>query len=422
MLRAIKIKLYPNKEQTVQFNKLLGCYRFVFNNCLQYKKDSYDKDKTSENLASLGKYFHNNLTKQEQYKWLSEQNTKVLKQAIINMLEAYKRFFDGKGKIGFPKFKSKHDNKLTCRFPIDAISKRNDYGSGKLSLANIKNVKFRCSDKYKNYLAKYKKGIKSATLTKTKSGDYYLSILVDGCIDKQLPKTDNVLGIDLGIKHFVITSDGEVFDNLKLMRTNEKKLVKLQKQLSKKQKGSNNRNKARIRLAKAYEKLNNKKKNYLHEISNSLLNENQVIVMEHLNVSGIMKNHKLAKSIQELSLYEFRRIMDYKSKWYGRELVIINRYFASSKLCNICGFKNNFLSLHDREWTCPQCGTVHDRDINAALNIKAEGLRIIGSRTTKLTLVENLTMDDKVVIPLKSSGSLKQEELNLLDIGVTNFL
>lgn len=410
MLKAIKIRIYPNKTQTTQINKLLGCYRVVYNNCLTLKINKYKEDKTSLNLKQLSDYFHNTLTKSEEYNWLNEQNTKVLKQAMINMLEAYKRFFDGKGKVGFPKYKSKHDNKLSCRFPLEAISKRNNYDSGKLSLANIKNIKFKCSDKYKDYLIKHKDGIRSATLSKTKSGDYYLSILVNGSIDKVLPKTDCVIGIDLGVKDFVITSEGEVFDNLHFHKKNENKIKRLQRQLSRKVKGSNNRNKARVRLAKVFEKQTNRKQNYLHYISNSLLNENQVIVMEDLNVSSLLKNHNLAKSIQEMSFGELRRMIEYKCRWYGRELVIINRFYPSSKLCNVCGFKKKDLSLHDRSWICPHCGSEHDRDLNAALNIRDEGLRIIGSRTTELTLVEIGSVDDRLGNEvLKSIQSVKQE-------------
>jgi len=184
----------------------------------------------------------------------------------------------------------------------------------------------------------------------------------------------------LGIKDFVITSDGETFENIKIKRNNKQKLNKLHKQLSKKQKGSKNRNKARIKLAKFYEKLNNQKENYLHSVTNSLLNENQVIVMENLNVSGMMKNHKLAKSIQELSLYRFKQILVYKADWSDdRQVIEIDRYFPSSKLCNVCNYKNNDLSLSDRQWICPQCGTNHNRDHNAALNIKNEGIKILST-------------------------------------------
>jgi putative transposase len=231
-----------------------------------------------------------------------------------------------------------------------------------------------------------------------------------------------VIGIDLGIKDFVITSEGETFKNLKLIRNNKKKLKKLHKILSKKQKGSNNKNKARIKLVRYHEKLNNQKENYLHYVTNSLLNDNQVIVMEDLNVKGMMKNHKLAKSIQELSLNRFKEILKYKSEWSGRSVVEINRWFPSSKLCSSCGFKYDKLTLSEREWTCPTCGTHHNRDHNASINIKNEGLRIlkigssleepsIGHCLPELKLVDNPTMDDRLCTAkvLKSSGWMKQE-------------
>ena len=377
MLKAIKIRLYPNSDQEDYIANLLGSYRKVYNLALNYKKEAYDNDKTNINLKELGKEFHNNWTKSDEYFYLKEHNTKVLKQAIINMLDSYKRFFVNK--TGFPKFKSKHNTKQSCRFPINAISKKNNYESNKLTLTKqLKNIKFRTSDRYKRYLTKYKLGIKSATLTRTKSGNYYLSILVDGDLTKTLPKPNNdIIGLDLGIKDFIVTSEKTKFENIKVRRNNEKKLSKLNRKLSKKQKGSNNKNRARIKLAKYHEKLNNKKENYLHHIANQLLDENQVIVIENLNISGMMKNHKLARSIQELSLYRFKEILRYKSKWYGRDLIEIDRFYPSSKLCSSCGFKNNDLKLSDREWTCPKCKSVLDRDYNAAINIRNEGQRII---------------------------------------------
>ena len=210
MLRAVKIRLYPNRTQTEQFNKLLGCYRFVYNQCLARKINSYKETGTSENLSTLGKFVHHKLLKDDNFIWLREQNTKVLKQAVNDMLSAYKNFFERH--TGYPKFKSKHDNKQSCRFELGAISKRNDYTTYKLSLANIRNIKFRCNKKSAEYLQKYKQNIKQATLSKLPCGEYYLSILVDGSLThKGLKDTDKSVGIDLGIKDFVITSEGEVF-------------------------------------------------------------------------------------------------------------------------------------------------------------------------------------------------------------------
>ena len=376
MLRAIKIRLYPNKIQTEQFNKLLGCYRFVYNQCLARKIKSYNENKISENLSTLGKFIHHELLKDDNYIWLREQNTKVLKQALNDMLRAYKNFYTLH--TGYPKFKSKKDNKLSCRYEIGAISKKNDYTTYHLSLANIKNIKFKCSKKYAEYLQKHKLNIKHATLTKLPSNEYYLSILVDGnLIHKNIKYTDNAVGIDLGIKDFVITSEGEVFNNIHFTKSKLNKIKRLQRQLSRKVKGSNNRNKIRIKLAKLYKNITDKKQYYLHYISNTLINENQIICMEDLNVKGMLKNHKLALSIQEMNFGEFRRILEYKSRWYNRQLVFVDRFYPSSKTCNHCGYINKSLKLSDRQWICPNCGNIIERDYNAALNILNEGLRIL---------------------------------------------
>lgn len=393
MLRAIKIRLYPNKQQELYINQLLGCYRKIYNMSLAYKKDKYEKDKINCNLKDLGHEYHQVWTKNTEYSYLNQHNTKVLKQAMINMLDSYKRFFINGN--GYPKFKSKHDNKQSCRFPVEAISKRNDYQSNRLTFTSqIQDIKFKCSDKYKNYLTKHKDNIKSATLSKTKSGEYYMSILVDGDLLREVNKPKNdIIGLDLGIKDFIVTSDNQKYENLKLRRNNEKKLKKLNQKLSKKQKGSSNKNKARIKLAKFHNKLNNKKENYLHTVTNQLLNENQVIVIEDLNVKGMMKNHCLAKSIQELSINRFKEILTYKSFWYGRDIVEVDRYYPSSKLCSVCSYKNDSLTLKDREWKCPVCGVNHDRDYNAAKNIMKEGERIIGIRYAEFKPLESSSLE-----------------------------
>ena len=408
MLKALKIRLYPNKTQEVQINKLLGCYRFVYNQCLNKKITSYEKYKTSENLTSLGHYLHGYLTKQEEYSWLTEQNTKVLKQSIIDMLDAYKCFFEQHN--AYPKYKSKHDNKQSCRFPLETISKRNNYEDRKLSLANIRGIKFRCSDKYINYLMKNKEGIRSATLSKLPCGQYYLSILIDGDLLKQVQQSQNTVGIDLGIKDFITTSEGETFENKHFKKSVNDRLKKLQKQLSRKQKGSNNRNKARLRLAKLNKKINDSKLNYLHEVTNILNNENQVICIEDLNVKGMVRNHRLAESISEMNFGGFVRILEYKASWYGRVVVKVDRFYPSSKTCNYCGYIKKDLKLSERQWVCHECGEIIDRDYNAACNIRDKGIEIlVGSRTPELTLVENPLMDERSVMNLKSNDSLKQE-------------
>ena len=395
MLRAIKIRLYPNKEQELKLNKVLGCYRFVYNQTLARKQQEYTENKKSLGLTDLSKYFHGELLKDENYDWLKEENTKIMKQSIRQMLSSYDKFF--KLHNGFPKFKSKKD-KQSALFPLEAISKKNTFESRKITLTQpLKDIRFRCSDLNHNRLRQYRDGIRSATLSKTKSGNFFLSILIE-LPNEEVVKfnlTDEHVGIDLGVKDFVITSDGEVFENKHFYKSQEQKIAKLQRQLSKKQKGSNNRNKARIKLAKAFEKLNYQKENYIHSVANELLKYYDVIFMEDLNVSGMLKNHKLAKAIQEVGFYRFKSILVDKAFNNGKQIVFVDRFYPSSKICSVCGYKKYDLKLSDREWTCPQCGERHDRDINAAMNILLEGERIIGVRSTEYTLMENPTVDDR---------------------------
>ena len=377
MLRAVKIRLYPNKQQATQINKLLGCCRFVYNQTLARKINQYKEHNISENRTTLSYWLFHELLKDDNFLWLREQNTNVLQQVIMDMLDAYKRFF--KQHTGYPKFKTKHDNKQSCRFVRYTISKRNDYTTYQLSLANIKNIKFRCNKKYAQYLQNHHDNIRQATLMKLPCDEYYLSILVDGDLTRKVKETNEVVGIDLGINDFVITSEGEVFNNLHFKKNETNKITKLQHQLSRKEKGSNNRNKARIKLAKTYKKISDRKQYYLHKVSNSLINENQVICMENLNVKGMIKNHKIAESILEMNFGEFRRILEYKAKWYNRKIVFVDRFYPSSKICSCCGYKYKDLTLDIREWSCPNCGNHHDRDINAATNILNEGIRLIGN-------------------------------------------
>ena len=311
------------------------------------------------------------------------------------MLSAYEKFF--KQHNGFPKFKSKKD-KQSALFPFEAISKKNTFETRKITLTQpLKDIRFRCSDLNLNRLRQYRDGIRSATLSKTKSGNFFLSILIE-LPNEEVVKfklTDEHVGIDLGVKDFVITSDGEVFENKHFYKSQEQKIAKLQHQLSKKQKGSNNRTKARIKLAKAFEKLDNQKENYIHSVVNQLLTYYDVIFMEDLNVSGMLKNHTLAKAIQEVGFYRFKSILVDKAFNNGKQVIFVGRFYPSSKICSVCGYKKHDLKLSDREWICPQCGEHHDRDINAAMNILFEGERIIGARSTEYTLMENPTVDDR---------------------------
>lgn len=377
MLRAIKVRLYPNKEQEKKINKTFGCYRFVYNHMLAIKQEAYKRDKTNLGLCELSKYLLGTLRKDEKYAWMKEENTKIMVQSIRQMLTAYDRFF--KYHDGFPKFKSKKD-KQSALFPKDAISRRNAFETRNISLTKpLKNIKFRCSDLYLRRLQKYNKNIRSATLSKSKSGNYFLSILVE-MEDTELNRfehTDKQVGIDLGVKDFVITSDGEVFENKHFLKNEEKKLKRLQQQLSRKVKGSNNREKHRVRIAKLFERMTNKKEAYIHYVVNKLLTSYDSIFMEDLNVQGMLRNHHLSKVISEVGFYKFKEILSNKALVNDKKVISIDRFYPSSKTCSVCGYKKQDLKLSDRSWVCPQCGTKHDRDINAAVNILLEGKRML---------------------------------------------
>ena len=409
MLRGIKVRLYPNKEQQTRLNQVLGCYRFVYNKTLELKKNAYDEDKITLGLTDISKWFHRTLLKDENYAWLQEQNTKVMKQSIRQMLDAYTKFF--KQHNGFPKFKSKKD-KQSALFPSEAISKRNTFNERNITLTqDLKDIKFRCSELYHKRLKDYKDNIRSATVSRTKSGNYFLSILVDIPQDElvRFKHTKQCVGIDLGVKDFVITSDGEVFENKQFFKRQEQKVKRLQKQLSRKVKGSHNREKQRVRIAKAFERLSNQKDYYIHSVINALLSLYDLICMEDLNVSGMLKNHKLAKAIQEVGFYKFKQILLDKANVNSKQVVLVDRFYPSSKTCHKCGYVKKDLTLSEREWACPICGEHLERDVNAAINILFEGLKIIGARSTEFTLVDCPTMDDRSEMNLKSSGRLKQE-------------
>jgi len=243
--------------------------------------------------------------------------------------------------------------------------------------------------------------VKHITISQNGS-QWYCSVTCELDMDIPQKQDNNIVGIDLGIKNFVISSEGAIYDNLNFKKNQKKKLKKLQRNLSRKKKGSNNRNKARILLAKKFNKINHQKEHFLHSVVNQLIRDNQTIVMEDLNVKGMLKNHKLAEAISNVSWSKFKEILSYKCEWYNRKLVSIDRWFPSSKLCSECNYKNDSLILSDRDWVCKACGTHHDRDINAAINIKNEGQRIIGMSLPESTLMECKSLD-----PLRSKKNSK---------------
>ena len=353
---------------------MLGCCRLVYNCCLDHRNKIYEETKESGSLSKSYEYFCK-LKEMEEYSFLkTDAHSKVIQQTLMNQDIAFKNFFNKKS--DFPKFKSKKDNIQSCRFPKDAIS--GIKGNRINIIKSLKDIHFKCSRKDESYLNKNQGLIMSATLTKTCSGKYYFSILIDRPHEVKFRESSNIVGIDLGIKDLMVTSNGEKFENKQFYKKQENKLKKLNRKFAKTQKDSNNHKKIRVKIAKLNEKIRNQRLWYMHHIANQLLNENQVIVMEDLNVSGMMQNNKLAKSIQDVSFCELKQILQYKASWNDKQVVFIDRFYPSSRLCSDCGYKKDDLQLSDREWVCPVCGAVHDRDINAAKNILKEGKRIIG--------------------------------------------
>ena len=357
MLKAYKYRIYPTSEQKLYLAKTFGCTRFIYNQMLADRIKSYQENKDLDIKAI--KYPTPAQYKKE-YEWLKEVDSLALANAQMNLDKAYKNFFRDKS-VGFPKFKSKKTNRFS-------YTTNNQNGTISIEENFVKIPKLK--SKIKIVLHRQFKGlIKSATISKTPSNQYYISILVD-TENIQLPKNDNKIGIDLGIKEFAICSNGDRFDNPKNLRKFEKKLSKLQKDLSRKQKGSNNRYKARLKVAKLHQKIANQRKDFLQKLSTKIISENQVIVLEDLKIKNMLQNHKLAKAISEVSWAKFRTMLEYKASWYGRKVIIAPSNYASSQLCSKCGYKNSDVkNLELRKWTCPQCGKKHDRDINASINL-----------------------------------------------------
>jgi putative transposase len=367
--RAYKYRLYPNDEQKVLIAKHLGSCRFIYNYALAKKVKAFQTDKTNLSRFDIQAELPD-MKKSKEYCWLKEVNSLSLQASLANLDSAYTKFF--REYKGFPKFKSKKDSKQSFSIPQNT---KVDFENGRVFIPKFKGgIKARLHRTFEGI-------VKTSTITRTTTGKYFISILVEvNELDVSMKPIceSKAVGIDLGIKTFAVLSDGTEIPNHKYLKQSLDKVKRLQRSLSHKTKGSKNRDKARRKLALAHEKVTNQRNDFLHKVTKYLVSNYDTICLEDLNVKGMVKNHHLAQALSDIAIGTFNTILEYKAKESGVNILRIGRFEPSSKMCT-CGYINSNLTLAMREWVCPECGTIHDRDLLAANNIKRFAFRNINT-------------------------------------------